>query len=148
MPLSLNSFTPATTIESAPVNSNFTDIQNAINNLRPQIWVPIDGQVEVQTTAAVGKYEFQLAASLTIVSVALQIETAPTGSALIVDINKNGSSIFSTRPQINASSTTGGSSAVLSTTTVADGDYLTFDIDQVGSTIAGSDLVIGLAFRL
>jgi hypothetical protein len=27
-------------------------------------------------------------------------------------------------------------------TTIADGDYFTVDVDQIGSTVAGSDLVL------
>ena len=84
-----------------------------------------------------------------IVSIAAMVGTAPTGSSLIVDVNKNGVTIFtsqSNRPTISA----GGNSAAVgshSTTTVVDGDYLSVDIDQVGSSVPGSDLVVVVRLR-
>lgn len=77
-------------------------------------------------------------------TVAVMVGTAPTGAAVIVDVNKNGTTIYSNqanRPTvaISGTSATVGAHAA---TTVTDGDYLTVDIDQIGSTIAGSDLVV------
>lgn len=84
--------------------------------------------------------------TLTIGSVRASVGTAPTGASLIVDVNVNGTTIYSTqanRPSIAASgnTATGGSK---STTTIANASYLTVDIDQVGSTVAGSDLVVSV----
>ena len=77
-------------------------------------------------------------------SITLRIKGAPTGAALIVDILKDGTTIFSTRPQVNASATTGGASAVFSVTNIPSGAELSVNIDQVGSTFAGSGLTIML----
>jgi hypothetical protein len=82
--------------------------------------------------------------TLTFVKVRISVGTAPTGATIIVDVNKNGTTIFTTqggRPVIAISGNTGTSTA-MDVTTLADGDYLTVDIDQIGSTIAGSDLTI------
>lgn len=56
-----------------------------------------------------------------------------------IDINKNGTTIFSTRPAIDASEDTSltGTAAVLSTTSFAKGDKLTFDIDDAGTGAKG-----------
>jgi hypothetical protein len=81
-------------------------------------------------------------------TVAARCTTAPTGASVIIDINKNGTTIYGTqsnRPTIAASSnnaTVGAHDA----TTVTDGDWLTMDIDQVGSTIAGANL--GVVVRM
>lgn len=80
----------------------------------------------------------------TIVEVRAYVNTAPTGAALIVDVNKNGTTIYGTqanRPTIaaGANAATGGTASV---TTFAAGDVFSVDIDQVGSTVAGSDLVV------
>jgi hypothetical protein len=75
-------------------------------------------------------------------SVTLRIKGAPTGAALIADIRKDGTTIFSTRPQINASATTGGASAVFSVTAIPDRAELSLNVDQVGSTFAGSGLTV------
>ncbi len=76
----------------------------------------------------------------------LEVITAPTGQAVIVDFNKNGSSMFTTRPQIAAAALTGSAAP--------DGTYaqrclgrnalVRADVDQVGSTAAGADLTAAL----
>ena len=78
--------------------------------------------------------------------VRLYANTAPTGQAIITDINLNGSTIWSTqgnRAQIAASSNS-GTSTTFGTTSFAQGDVFTFDIDQIGSGTAGADLSIEL----
>lgn len=82
--------------------------------------------------------------TLTIGTVRASVGTAPTGASLICDVNVNGTTIFSTqsnRPTIAASSNTATSGAK-STTTISNGQYFTMDVDQVGSTIAGSNLSV------
>ncbi len=84
-------------------------------------------------------------ATLTIKGVRTSVGTAPTGASLICDINIDGTTIFSTqgnRPTIAISGNTSGKVTNMNTTTIADGSYFTVDIDQIGSTVAGSDLVV------
>lgn len=85
--------------------------------------------------------------SWTITAVRATVGTAPTGATLIVDVNKNGTTIFTTqanRPTIAVSTNT-IKRTNMDVTTLADGDYLTVDVDQVGSTVAGSNLVVQIA---
>lgn len=82
--------------------------------------------------------------TLTIVKVKICVKTAPTGAALIVDVNKNGTTIFTTqggRPSIPIGGTTDDSDTP-DVTALAETDKLTIDCDQVGSTIAGADLTV------
>ena len=69
--------------------------------------------------------------------------TAPTDATLIVDVNSDGTSVWTgsagNRIQI-ATTTFTDEGAAFVTETIADGSYLTADIDQVGSTVAGADL--------
>lgn len=84
-------------------------------------------------------------ATLDIKGVRASVGTAPTGASIIVDINVNGTTIFSTqgnRPTIAISGNTSGKVTNMNTTTIADGSYFTVDIDQIGSTVAGADLVV------
>jgi len=84
--------------------------------------------------------------TLTIYSVWASVGTAPTGASLIVDVNKNGTTIFTTqanRPTI-AVSTNFDDTPAPDVTSWDDGQYLTFDVDQIGSTVAGADLVVGV----
>jgi len=69
------------------------------------------------------------------------IEVGPAGSALIIDIEKNGASIYSTKPQYADAAGAGGLTAgVLSTTDFVAGDRVTFRVTQVGSGTAGTGL--------
>lgn len=72
------------------------------------------------------------------------VGSAPTGSTLLtLDVNKNGTTIFTTqtrRPIFQASSFRAAMTAPPDILTFAAGDYLTLDIDFVGNTLAGSDL--------
>lgn len=80
--------------------------------------------------------------ALKILSVLLAISVAPTGADLIVDIHKNGVTVFTTqenRPTIAAGATT-GTSVAPDITAIAEGDLIEFFVDQVGSTVAGTDL--------
>ena len=72
---------------------------------------------------------------------------AATGANVIVDINVNGSSILSTKLTIDAgekTSTTAAIPAVISTSSIVDDSELTFDIDQIGSTLPGTGLLVTL----
>lgn len=97
-------------------------------------------------TIGVGTFRFynDSGRSLTFVSIRASVGTAPTGAAIILDININGTTIFTTqanRPTIAAASNT-VKTANPDVTSIADGSYITVDIDQVGSTVAGSDLTV------
>lgn len=83
--------------------------------------------------------------TLNIRAVRTTVTTVPTGASIICDINKNGTTIFTTqgnRPTIAISGNTSGKVTNMDVTTLADGDYLTVDIDQIGSTIPGADLSV------
>lgn len=95
-------------------------------------------------TVRTGVSKIPMQGSGTIVAVKAYVNTAPTGASLIVDVNKNGTTIFGTqanRPTVaaGANAATVGANSV---TTYVDGDLLSVDIDQIGSTVAGSDLVV------
>jgi len=75
-----------------------------------------------------------------------------TGAAIIVDVQDDGVSILTTKPEIAAGDETsndGGSSvsAVLSSTTLAAGSKISVVVDQVGSTVAGTGLKLYLKGR-
>lgn len=72
-------------------------------------------------------------------------KTAPTGAALIADVNVAGTSLWNTtqanRPTIAAAATSGTGTA-FDTTTLTTGNVLTLDIDQIGSTVAGGQVTL------
>jgi hypothetical protein len=94
---------------------------------------------------AAGTQRMPVDGTYTIVGTRLMVGTAPTGANLIIDVNKNGTTIYTTqanRPTITASANSGGPGVTPDVTALVAGDYLTIDVDQVGSTIAGSDLTV------
>lgn len=87
--------------------------------------------------------------SLTITKVYAYVKTVPTDDDLIFDINKNGTSIWAStqanRLTIPAADADGKATQTdFDTTSLAEGDILTLDIDQVGSTIAGADATVAV----
>jgi hypothetical protein len=81
----------------------------------------------------------------TITSVRSSVGVAPTGSSVVVDINVNGTTVFTNqanRPTIAANASTSGKVTAIDVATIGVGDYLTVDVDQVGSATPGSDLVV------
>ncbi|OQC55682.1 MAG: hypothetical protein BWX54_01821 [Verrucomicrobia bacterium ADurb.Bin018] len=81
----------------------------------------------------------------TIKRVDAHVVTAPTGASIICDINIGGTSIWNST-QANrvtiAATEKAGTQTSFDTTTVSDGDVITMDIDQVGSTITGTQLTV------
>jgi hypothetical protein len=98
-------------------------------------------------TTGTAKVTFRAPYAFTLTGVRASVNTAPTGSTLIVDINEGGSTLLSTKLSIDASektSTTAASAAVISDSAIADDAEITIDIDQIGSTIAGKGLKVVL----
>lgn len=96
-------------------------------------------------TTQTGTSRFYVENSGTIGLVRASVGTAPTGSPIVVDVNLNGSSIFTNqanRPSIAAAAHT--ATATPNVTAITAGDFFTVDIDAVGSTNAGADLTVSV----
>lgn len=83
----------------------------------------------------------------TLTSVRASVGTAPAGGSVVVDVLKNGTSLYptTTRPTIADGTNTGA--AVPDTTTWAAGEYLTVDVVGVGGSTPGADLTVTAAYR-
>ncbi len=105
-----------------------------------------DAETEGEDVVARKYGELVMARPGTFVGEEGYIDTVCTGAALIVDIMKNGTTIYaSTKPQFadgvaNNLITAG----VITTTTFVAGDRITFKVNSIGSTIAGK----GVRFML
>jgi hypothetical protein len=89
-----------------------------------------------------GLTRFYFDSPKTISKIRASVGTAPTGSAIIVRLFKNGISVADTT--INANSFTGTSTPFIS---VVSDDYVTISVTQVGAMIAGSDLTVSLTLE-
>lgn len=78
--------------------------------------------------------------TLTLVRWDARVKTAPTDADLILDVLAGGTSLWvstpANRPTI-ADAATSGTGTSFDDAGIADGDVLTFDVDQLGSTIPG-----------
>jgi len=82
--------------------------------------------------------------ALTIVGVSAYARIVPTGADLLVDVNKNGTTIFTNqahRPRILAGTTTSAPTTI-DVGAWAPNDVLTVDLDQVGSSAPGGHLSV------
>lgn len=95
-------------------------------------------------SAASGAARLYPPQDVTVTSVRASVGLAPAGASLIVDVNKNGTTIFTTqanRPTI----ADGGHVSDQETpdvTALTTSDYLTVDVDQIGSTTPGAHLTV------
>lgn len=83
------------------------------------------------------------------------VKTAPTGSMIVLDVLKNGVSIFTNKPRIDIGSFTTlvppsgmpDQAIIGGSVNFAQGDLLTVKIDQVGSTTAGTNLKAQITYK-
>jgi hypothetical protein len=100
----------------------------------------VGGNLTVQQ----GKTRIYFEENYVVLTIRASVNTAPTGTPILVDVNKNGTTIFTTqanRPNIAVGTFTDTANNP-DVTTFAAGDYMTVDIDQIGSTVAGADLTV------
>lgn len=105
--------------------------------------IPFGGRTGALTVSA-GTAQMVFSAAVNVIGVTISAGTAPTGANLICDVNKNGTTIFTTqanRPTIVAGNNR-SSEATPDVVAFASGDFLTVDVDQIGSGTAGSDLTV------
>tara|TARA_Y100001951_G_C11152369_1_gene189943 strand:- start:75 stop:608 length:534 start_codon:yes stop_codon:yes gene_type:complete len=86
-------------------------------------------------------YQFELTA------ISANVNTAPTGSTISIQVQEAGSDILSTPITIDISETSSETAAVppvISDSTLAANSIISIDLDQIGSTVAGTGLKINL----
>ena len=126
---SFNIFTSSFSVASPQTDYLTIAISDEINNI----------------TTGSAKITFRMPYAGTLQSVKSSLTTAPSGSAVIVDINNAGVSILSTKLSIDSTektSKTSESPVVISNNVFNDDDEITIDVDQIGSIIAGKGLKI------
>lgn len=133
------------TDEFAVVQSGVTKVAEIqyIKRIVPYFFfVPIGDETTALTTGT-GKYTFRMPVDCTLSSVRASLSIAgSTSGTTTIDINKNGTSIFTTELTIDAeekTSETATTPVAFSPVIFADDDEITIDIDAVsgGATEAG-----------
>lgn len=127
--------------------STISDFDAAANTAVRRM-VPFSQGGTLTTGTGVFKIPNATGSTRTIHSVWATVGTAPTGASILVDANLGGTTIFTTqsnRPTI-AVSTDSDQSGTPDVTSWTAGTLLTIDIDQIGSTVAGANLVVTVVY--
>jgi hypothetical protein len=142
--------TPTATLLSTNVQSALEELDNekvsiATNYIYDQIALSNNGADATDLSVGV-KLTETVTHAATWQDIAASVATAPTGGTLIVNIKKNGTSIFSTLVSIDATEKTSVTAAtpyVFTTnpTVWAVGDVREYSISQVGAIVAGKGLI-------
>lgn len=106
-------------------------------------------------TTGTGTFKLPFSLPAEVLSIILSVGTSPTGADLIIDVQKNattGASMWTAQanqPRVVASDADGISAEFTpqQNNTFASGDYLVVNIDQIGSTVAGANLVVSVEWR-
>jgi hypothetical protein len=151
IPTAENIYAPATSgLTEGTVASQLLELDTEKQAAQDEVLAIACSDETSALTAGTTKVTFRMPYAFTLTSVRAQVNTAPTGATLIVDINESGVSILSTKLSIDVSektSVTAATPAVISDTALADDAEITIDIDQVGSTVAGKGLKVYLLGR-
>lgn len=102
--------------------------------------LPVACSDETTSLSSGSKVTFHMPYAMTLTEVFAGLTTVQTSGALLtVDVVKNGASIFSTKMTVDnneETSLTAAAQPVLSTTTLAKGDKISINIDQIGDGTA------------
>ena len=116
-----------------------------VTNFLYEFGVQVGDKDEDLATGAQTGATFRPPVGFVVTEVSASVTTAPTGSTLVFDINEDGTSILSTKLSIDAGEKTSRSAAtapVISDANIAADAEVGIDIDQVGSTVAGTNATI------
>lgn len=105
------------------------------------------GDESTPLTTGNRKYTLRLPYNLKLSQIKASLGTGPSGASVVVDVNKNGASILSTKLNISAGQTSSVTSTplpVFSDTNLPVESEISIDIDQVGSSTAGAGLKVWL----
>ena len=99
-------------------------------------------------TTGTNKARFRMPFAATLTAVRAAVNTQPTGSTIIIDINESGTTVMSTNKlSIDASestSVTAATPAGITDSALADDAEISIDFDQVGSSTAGAGVSVWL----
>jgi hypothetical protein len=121
----------------------FTDDSGQDFNLLAETFIVAMSDETTDLTTGDDKAEFEMPFDFYCEEIVIACNTPPVGATITVDVEEEGTTILSTLLTIDASedtSSTAATPAVISDAALAAGSKITFNIDQVGSSTAGTGL--------
>lgn len=122
-----------------------------IKTVLPDVIMVAASDETTDLSTGTGKVTFRMPFAMTLTEVVGSLNVAGTvgeGAGLVTfDVNKNGTTIFTTRPTFDdteKTTRTAAVSSVLDVTALAQDDIITIDIDTVGSGDKGKGLKVSL----
>lgn len=111
-------------------------------------WAIVPSDEATAITAGTNKYRIRAPYRFKLTEARMSVNTAPTGAALLVDVNVETVSVFSTNKlRIDVSERTSETSSappVIANPKILKDAEISIDFDQVGSTVAGAGVKIWL----
>ena len=133
-------------VTAAQLNAHIRDNLLALVPTTPLLFSTGDSILFVKT--GTGRYKAPIACTLVSVTATCGVE--PTDADVIVDVNKDAVTMFTTqgnRPTV-PDGTFEGAKATPDVTAIAVADLITVDIDQIGSTLPGENLTVILEITI
>lgn len=96
------------------------------------------------------KYKFVVPTQCSFFTCRADATTAPATTSILIDINKNGTTIFTTqgsRVTIAAAANAGTQAGTPEVTIFAAGDVISFDVDQIGTGTVGANTAVTLVLN-
>ncbi len=115
-------------------------------DVEDSIMMAVSDETTLLTTGT-AKVTFRMPFAMRLTDIRANVNEAPTGSVITVDVNEGGTTILSTKLTIDATEETSETAAappVISDNDLAKDAEITIDIDTVGSTTAGKGLKVTL----
>ena len=132
-------------VSNIPVTHDGFTVVNPSMEIIEQDFFSIEGTISTGSSPI--RIYNTTGSSLTISKIFLSLAVPTSGSPLVVDILKNGSSIFTSeehKPSITTGSETGQTTDI-DEATWADGEYLIMNVEQIGNA-GGEDLVVQVIY--
>ena len=150
-----NDSNPAILTCQTAASSGIADDRLVLKGIEEVLIIALSDETTNLTTGT-GKVVMHMPFAMTLTGVKASVSTAPQGANIIVDINETGatSTIMNTHAsnykltivanEVTSTTATGTNVATITDTVLADNAPIFFDIDQIGSSTAGTGLKVTL----
>lgn len=124
-------------------------LPDTLDVITPDFCIHLGDAAAVAVTTGTRKFHTRVPANMTLIGVSMSLNVASSSGIPTIDINKNGTTVLSTKltvDQDETTSATAAAAAVISVPSFAEGDEVSVDVDVAGTNATG--ISVWLRFRL